>query len=457
MHKMKNHNFILILGPIDSPDLSVIRAIWHDLISDSNCPVKISFKEIIRLPKEEQVSELQSLIEPNKINHIIFSRTPSFVNKLPRSLEHLRKICNGTITCYLLDAFNRLAYENAKMPPYALLNKFRIFDKVYTFSWFDHITYNFNFVPTPIRYLDFAQPETTRYDVFFIGRNKGRGQKLKKLADYFERNNVSYLFLLLKDANDPKVEYYKNIKFVPIVAYEDMITEYVANSRCLLSLCSQHANAPTLAYYESIIYKKKLLTDATIIESMPFTNINNQKVFSFKNLEDISIEWLKSDDIDSYCSTQNDFKPYGLFEHIANDYNLYNYKYNFGPSLPILGLHFSNIGWQYYGIGSGVLTKKRLESVSLINVDAEVSVYQDKYQWQISSNGMICGKTGECLPIKAIKISSKTLSIMYRVFIPIIGWTKWARDGEICGFSNLSENNHPDHVISGIQITTCPK
>jgi hypothetical protein len=449
-----SNNFILLLGPIGSK--SVRKHVWHEFISTSNNHVKVSYSNFFELTQIDQINEIQKFIEKDKINHIIFSLPTTFVNNLPKSLNYLRNLSNCTLSCFLLDSFNRFSFEIAKTVPLNLLNKMNIFDKIYSFSWYDHIAYNFTYHQTPIRYFENTNNKNIKYDVFFIGRRKGRVKKLKILADYFEANKISYLFLVLKGNEENKDKDYKNLKFVSYVPYEEMITEYVAKSNCILSLCGKSATDPSLAYYESIMYKKKLLTDAKIIDSIPFTNKENQKSFSFSNLNDIPIEWLKTPKISDYSMSYLDFKPMTLIKHIAIDYNLFNYIFEYGSNKPMVALHFAKKGWKYHSLGEGVVYDNQLEAISLVNCDAELSIFQDN-TWLNSNKGEISGKTGESLPIKAIKITSNTLSIMYRVFIPFIGWTNWARDGEICGFSNLSVNSHPDHLITGIQITTCPK
>ncbi len=449
----KANNFILILGPIGSE--SVRSSCWHDLIHTKESGISVSYQSFFDLSINEQISELKKFINPDKVNHIIFSLPTSFVNNLPKSLDYLHKLGRCTLSCYLLDSFERLAFLIGKTLPLNLINKMNIFDKIYSFSWHDHMKYNFTYHQTPIMYLGDINhnTENPKYDVFFIGRRKGRVKKLKLLADYFESKNISYLFLILKDPNTDDKDY-KNLKYISYIPYEDMIKTYVANSNCILSLCGRSATDPSLAYFESILYRKKLLTDAKIINSIPFTNLNNQK--SFSNINDISIEWIKSRHIDEYSMDYSNFTPLAFLRHVAMDYQLFNFGLNYGNDYPLLALHFSNIGWRYQGIGEGIIYKQKLESIALINIDAKVSVHQKNYGWLSSvESDDICGKTGESLPITAIQINSDTSIIKYRVYISNIGWTNWTSNGEVCGITNdFLESEHPFY-IQGVQITTC--
>lgn len=447
------NNFILVLGPIGKRSIGL--SCWYDLLNDEEKypNVNVILQSLFDLSAEEQIREIKKYIRKDKINHIIFSLPTSFVNVLPKSLDYIRNLCNCTINCFLLDSFNRLSYENSKSLPPILLNKMSIFDKIYSFSWFDHIAYNFTYHPTPIRYFsendnDECHP---KYDVFFIGRKKGRTKKLKMLADYFDANGVSYLFLVLRNTDDDKD--YKNLKYISYIPYSDIINLYVKNSNCILSLCGKKATDPTLAYFESIMYNKKLLTDASVIDSMPFTNKNNQK--SFSNISDISIEWIKSRDIDSYSLEHTNFTPLSLFKHVATDYRLFNSRFNYRTDYPLLALHYSNIGWKYQTVGEGIIYPQRLESIALINIKANVSVLQNNYGWLSATGNEICGRTGESLPITAIKISSDTCQLKYRVYILNIGWTSWASDGEVCGITNGSSQSNQTSYIQGVQITLC--
>lgn len=449
----KSNNFILILGPIGSS--SVRSSCWYDLIHMKESGVCVSYLSFFDLSVSAQISELRKYINPNKINHIIFSLPTSFVNNLPKSLDYIRKLGPCTLSCFLLDSFERLALQIGKTLPLNLINKMNIFDKIYSFSWHDHVKYNFTYHQTPIRYfgdIDHAM-QHPKYDVFFIGRRKGRVKKLKLLADYFESNNISYLFLVLKDPNADDKDY-KNLKYISYIPYEDMIKNYVANSNCILSLCGRGATDPSLAFFESILYRKKLLTDAKIINSIPYTNFNNQK--SFSNIDEVPLEWIKSRHIDDYSLDHSNFTPLAFLRHIATDYQLFNFSFNYGSDYPLLALHFSNIGWKYQEIGEGIVYDHKLESVSLINLDAKVSVHQNNYGWLSATEpDEICGKTGESLPITAIKISSNTYKLKYRVYISNIGWTNWASDDEVCGSTNECSQNNQLFYIQGVQITSC--
>ncbi|WP_019003537.1 hypothetical protein [Succinimonas amylolytica] len=446
----KSNNFILILGPIGNE--SVRSSCWYDLIHMKELGVNVSYQSFFDLSVDDQISELKKFINPNKINHIIFSLPTSFVKNLPKSLDYLRKLGRCSLSCYLLDSFERLAFLIGNTLPLSLINKMNIFDKIYSFSWHDHVKYNFTYHQTPIMYfrdVDY-NTENPKYDVFFIGRRKGRVKKLKQLADYFESKNISYLFLVLRDPNADDVDY-KNLRYISYIPYEDMIKTYVANCNCILSLCGRRATDPSLAYFESILYRKKLLTDAMIINCIPFTNSNNQK--SFSKINEIPIEWIKSNHIDEYSMEHSNFTPLSFLRHVALDYQLFNSNFNYGNDYSLLALHYSNIGWKYQEMGEGKIYDHKLESIALINIDAKVSVHQKKYGWQSSIvSDEICGKTGESLPITAIKIHSDTSKLKYRVYISNIGWTSWASDSEVCGITNELSQNDQLLYIQGVQI-----
>lgn len=444
---LESNNFILILGSFGSR--SIKSSCWRELLQNNYESVKVVLLPLLDLTIDDQINELRSLIKQNTVNHVIFNLPTDFVKKLPNSFDYIRNLGNCTISCFLLDSFERLAYENAQSLPIVLLNKMNIFDKIYSFSWHDHVKYNFVYHHTPICYVHDSITDRTipNYDVFFIGRKKGRIKRLISLADYFEAHGISYLFLVLKVSDLDKD--YKNIKFISYLSYDEMINSYVKKSKCLLSLCGRSATDPTLAYYESMIYNKKLLTDAAIINSIPFTNSNNQKYFS--QIEDIDVNWIKSPILSEYTVDRHEFDSINFLRHVATDYQLYNYKFNYGSTFPMVALNYLAKGWLYQSLGAGIARDMFIESVCLINMDADISVFQKGRGWSTSHANELCGVIGESLPITAIKINSKSSNFKYRVYILNIGWTEWVSDGAICGFVEFP-NESNDFAIGGIQL-----
>lgn len=444
---LESNNFILILGSFGTR--SIKSSCWRELLQNNYECVKVVLLPLLDLPRDEQIEELSKFIEQDKVNHVIFNLPTDFVKKLPNSFDYIRNLGSCTISCFLLDSFERLAYENAQSLPLVLLNKMNIFDKIYSFSWHDHVKYNFTYHHTPICYVNDSNTGATlpSYDVFFIGRKKGRIKRLRLLADYFEAHGISYLFLVLKVSDLDKD--YKNIKFISYLSYDEMINSYVRKSKCLLSLCGRRATDPTLAYYESMIYNKKLLTDAEIINSIPFTNSNNQKYFSL--IDDIDVNWIKSPIKSEYTVDKHEFESVNFLRHVAVDFQLYNYEFNYGSTSPIVALNYLTKGWSYQSLGSGVEGDTGIESVCLINIDADISVFQKIHGWSTSPANELCGVIGESLPITAIKIDSKTCNFKYRVYMLNIGWTEWVSDGAICGFVEFPKGSE-DIAIGGIQI-----
>lgn len=93
-------------------------------------------------------------------------------------------------------------------------------------------------------------------DVFFVGKDKGRLDKLLEIKKLLESHKLDVDFHICKNRNrDKDNEIYKK----PIPYAE--ILEKIKTSRVILDCCVSENAGPTIRPIEALMYRKKLITD----------------------------------------------------------------------------------------------------------------------------------------------------------------------------------------------------
>ena len=147
-------------------------------------------------------------------------------------------------------------------------------DEFWTFDPKDAVKYNLNlntqFYTKKIKLKEDIRPEI---DVLFLGRDKGRKDKLLELERNLQHNNINTRINIIEKSKD-HVSYQKYLKDVE---KSKVILEYVIEGQTGL----------TLRCMESLFFKKKLITNNREIEKYEFYNPNNIFVLGKDNLDDI--------------------------------------------------------------------------------------------------------------------------------------------------------------------------
>lgn len=147
-------------------------------------------------------------------------------------------------------------------------------DEFWTFDPKDAVKYNLNlntqFYTKKIKLKEDIRPEI---DVLFLGRDKGRKDKLLELERNLQHNNINTRINIIEKSKD----YVSYQKYLKDVEKSKVILEYVIEGQTGL----------TLRCMESLFFKKKLITNNREIEKYEFYNPNNIFVLGKDNLDDI--------------------------------------------------------------------------------------------------------------------------------------------------------------------------
>lgn len=146
-----------------------------------------------------------------------------------------------------------------------------------------------------------------KYDVFYIGRDKGRANKLFTLQDTFQSYGLSTYFHITATRRFQK---YNKPYYKPLIPYEQVL-DLIGESRSILHLSEGGQNGITIRIIESLIHQVKLIT-----------NDHKLREYDFYDKDNIFI--LGKDEIDGLPAFLD--KPYKpLNSNIIESYYFDNY------------------------------------------------------------------------------------------------------------------------------------
>lgn len=129
--------------------------------------------------------------------------------------------------------------------------------------------------------------ESIENDIYFIGSDKGRLEKLIELEKLFNKNNLKTEFHITKSKFSNN-EY----KFKNLIDYNEVLKS-IAKSKAILDYVQEGQIGLTQRPMEAIFHSKKLITNDKNIIEYDFYNKNNIFILGYDDIENI-YEFLNS-------------------------------------------------------------------------------------------------------------------------------------------------------------------
>lgn len=243
--------------------------------------------------------------------HIIFINT-SIVKYNIAYLRELKSQYNINFYLYMLDSVN--TYRGYEVRRY--LFKYNILTRVYSFDNEDCKKYQFTYFMQPIakQHLHYKERHKNNYDLYFLGRSKGRGKELAKFYEKYH-HQLKLNIKVLPD-NQIEEEYFKKLgiysSYIPYIENVKNIDQ----SNVILELLQNEQTGNSLRYQEAILYNKKLITTNKNIAHLPFFNEKNMLIID--NLDQIDLAWIQEQSTVDY-QYNNEFSATKLIDHIAEN------------------------------------------------------------------------------------------------------------------------------------------
>lgn len=193
------------------------------------------------------------------------------------------------------------------------LNKIRdLLDYVITFNEKDAKQYNFKHCPLqPFKVPESLAGDSEKTDLFFIGADKGRLEKLITIFEKAQKEGYKCEFYIV-DVPEEKQKYADVIKYNIRLPYQEVLKK-VKSTKCVLEILQGGQDYISIRTIEAMEYHKKLLTDSRAALKFPF--YNSERIQIIESVETINMHFLEMEleknayVNDDFCSLAS-FKDY---------------------------------------------------------------------------------------------------------------------------------------------------
>lgn len=149
-----------------------------------------------------------------------------------------------------------------------------------------------------------------KYDIFYIGKDKNRLDKLRKLEKEFNKHGATTMFYITWEKSWQKK---KDGIHRPFLPYSDVL-KYIGKSRAILHLLDGAQDGITIRLQEALIHKVKLITDDPNIVRFDFYHPNNIFIIGRDNIDDIK-GFLDS----PYIDVKSDFFNHAFYDDMIEE------------------------------------------------------------------------------------------------------------------------------------------
>ena len=158
---------------------------------------------------------------------------------------------------------------------------------------------------------------SNKYDLYFLGRDKGRLKTLISICSTAQRKGLRCLFIL------PEVPKSQRIPCEGIIYVDDPIDyqenlNHIAESRCIIEILQNEASSPTFRTWECIMFGRMLITNNQSLQTSVFYDSGYVSIFHDEN----DFDWKIVKRGSTFVSGQNPFitsiSPNSLVSFIEN-------------------------------------------------------------------------------------------------------------------------------------------
>ncbi len=198
-----------------------------------------------------------------------------------------------------------------------LKNHLQYMDLIYSFSEKDAEDYKFLFQPDIYSEISTENSTEITSDIFFAGNANDRADILNDLGQYMLDHGVNaHIYVQNTKDKDKKVP--KGIHYNEWLNYASIMDENM-HTNCILEVVGDRYTGMTLRTVEALCFKKKLLTNNSTIEHMPFYDHRSIRIFKNDDLGTIDPEFIKKKELVTY-NYDNEYSPIAFCKRVQTDF-----------------------------------------------------------------------------------------------------------------------------------------
>lgn len=201
-------------------------------------------------------------------------------------LLYIKQKCPGAKLCFIFtNPIDEYYYNN-------FLKVRDLYDLKITFYNKDALKYNINYYPVDLGLFlihdDFPKVDN-KYDLFFVGKDKGRLGLLLDIYEQFSKQGLSCLFYIygVKKRDQVRLE---GINYNTFLPYHDVL-HYVKESKAVLEILKENCNYSSIRTSEAIKFNKYLVT--TNQEASTCSFYSKESVNVINSIDDIDFTFYK--------------------------------------------------------------------------------------------------------------------------------------------------------------------
>ena len=194
------------------------------------------------------------------------------------------------------------------------IKKFK-FDLVYTMDMEDAKKYGWIYTNSLYSKNIIPEHSVEQYDLYFVGEDKGRCDKLEEIYTKLTEKGLICLFKIIN--NKKKKMDNGNLHFLHDRIDYDEILNDISKSKGILELVQEGQDGMTMRPYEALFYNKRLLTNNPNNIDAEFFDNRFMKVFS--DIDQSVVDFLKSKETVNY-NYNDQYSPIKWLKRIPSDY-----------------------------------------------------------------------------------------------------------------------------------------
>lgn len=154
----------------------------------------------------------------------------------------------------------------------------------------DSEKYNINLYDRPAYFKAFkVKKQKSQFDIFYVGKDKGRIGELLKIEKSFNSKGLSTYFHIVAEK---RYQLHKDKRYKPFMSYDEVL-DNIGKCKAILHLVNGGQIGITMRVMESLVHKVKLITDCKELKNYDFYDPNNIFILGEDNLNDL-VEFIES-------------------------------------------------------------------------------------------------------------------------------------------------------------------
>lgn len=157
----------------------------------------------------------------------------------------------------------------------------------YSFSRLDCLNYNMKFNPLPYFREIVVEIDEKKYDIVFVGKDKGRLSALLQLRNQFDSMDMKTKFVI-----SPSHRYEKNPEYSTAISYIESV-KLGSKSKAVLDYIEVNNSGQSLRIIEALFQKEKIITNSILVSDYDFYRPENIFILGKDDISCLS-EFLNS-------------------------------------------------------------------------------------------------------------------------------------------------------------------